>query len=154
MNKILIVDKPYGLTTSYVVNKLKKFYNATKAGHSGTLDPLATGVIAIFFGKLTKLIPFVNEQVKIYRVKALLGVQTDTLDISGDIVSTSRIKSLQFDKLKFVIKSFRGEYKYIPPGYSAIKINGIPAYRYIRKGQKITLPERVSQIYDISINGI
>ena len=154
MDKILIVNKPYGLTTSYVVNKLKKFYNATKAGHSGTLDPLATGVIAIFFGKLTKLIPFINEQVKIYRVKALLGIQTDTLDISGDIISTSKIKSLQPDKLKFIVKSFQGRYRYIPPGYSAIKISGIPAYKYMRKGQKVTLSERVSQIYDILVNDV
>lgn len=154
MDKILIVNKPYGLTTSYVVNKLKKLYNALKAGHTGTLDPLATGVIVIFFGRLTKLIPFIDEEVKIYRVKALLGIQTDTLDISGNIVSTSKIESLQSDKLKFVIKSFRGEYKYTPPQYSAIKINGVPAYKYVRKGQKISLSQRVSRIYDILINHV
>ncbi|HIC76517.1 MAG TPA: tRNA pseudouridine(55) synthase TruB [Candidatus Dadabacteria bacterium] len=154
MDKILIVNKPYGLTTSYVVNKLKKLYNALKAGHTGTLDPLATGVIVIFFGRLTKLIPFIDEEIKIYRVKALLGIQTDTLDISGNIVFTSKIESLQSDKLKSVIKSFRGEYKYTPPQYSAIKINGVPAYKYVRKGQKISLSQRVSRIYDILINHV
>ena len=154
MNKILIVNKPYGLTTAYVVNKLKKFYNADKAGHSGTLDPLATGVIVIFFGRLTKLIPFVQEQVKVYKVKALLGMQTDTLDISGDIEAVSKITDTEFDKLNPILKSFEGEYRYAPPQYSAIKIDGMSAYKYVREGKKVSLPEKVSQIYNILVNDI
>ncbi len=154
MNKILIVNKPCGLTTAYVVNKLKKFYNADKAGHSGTLDPLATGVVVIFFGRLTKLIPFVQEQVKAYKVKVLLGIQTDTLDISGSVEAVSKITDIRLDKLNLVLKSFQGEYRYLPPRYSAIKIEGMSAYKYARKGKKVSLPERVSQIYSILVNDI
>jgi tRNA pseudouridine(55) synthase len=154
MNKILIVNKPCGLTTAYVVNKLKKFYNADKAGHSGTLDPLATGVVVIFFGRLTKLIPFVQEQVKAYKVKVLLGIQTDTLDISGSIEAVSKITDIRLDKLNLILKSFQGEYRYLPPRYSAIKIEGMSAYKYARKGKEVSLPERVSQIYSILVNDI
>ena len=83
MDKILLIDKPCGMTTTYVTNKIKKYFNAEKAGHTGTLDPLATGVVPIFLGKLTKLIPFINENKKKYIVKAIIGLQTETLDISG-----------------------------------------------------------------------
>ena len=82
MNEILIVDKPYGLTSSYVVNKLKRHFGASKAGHSGTLDPLATGVLVVYFDDMTKVIPIIEEEIKTYEVKILLGIETDTLDIS------------------------------------------------------------------------
>ena len=91
MNKIIVVDKPYGLTSSFVVNKLKKFFGAEKAGHSGTLDPLATGVLVVYFDEMTKIIPYIDESIKNYEVKILLGLLTDTLDISGKILNLSKI---------------------------------------------------------------
>ena len=122
------------MTTTYVTNKIKKYFNAEKAGHTGTLDPLATGVVPIFLGKLTKLIPFINENKKKYIVKAIIGLQTETLDISGRVLHVTEVPQLHLETLKKIVKSFIGKYTYVPPSYSAIKINGIPSYKYARQG--------------------
>jgi len=151
MDKILLIDKPYGMTTTYVTNKIKKYFNAEKAGHTGTLDPLATGVVPIFLGKLTKLIPFINENKKKYIVKAIIGLQTETLDISGRVLHVTEVPQLHLETLKKIVKSFIGKYTYVPPSYSAIKINGIPSYKYARQGKEVGLTERISTIYDIHI---
>jgi tRNA pseudouridine55 synthase len=151
MNEIIIVDKPYGLTSSYVVNKLKKYFGASKAGHSGTLDPLATGVLVIYFDDMTKIIPYIDESVKKYNVKILLGLGTDTLDISGKIINLSNIKNYTKTDLKEVVSSFEGEYNYRPPIFSAIKIKGTPSYKLARKGRSVDLPIKNSYINKIDI---
>ena len=151
MNKIIVVDKPYGLTSSYVVNKLKKFFGAEKAGHSGTLDPLATGVLVVYFDDMTKIIPYIDESIKNYEVKILLGLLTDTLDISGKILNLSKIKKYSNNDIIDTIESFKGEYNYKPPIFSAIKINGIPSYKLARDGKCVELAIKKSYIEEIKI---
>ncbi|MEE2975251.1 MAG: tRNA pseudouridine(55) synthase TruB [Thermodesulfobacteriota bacterium] len=154
MDKILLIDKPYGMTTSHITNKIKKHFGAEKAGYTGTLDPLATGVVPIFLGNLTKLIPFIDEDRKTYRVKAIIGIETETLDISGKIIKTNKVRALKTKQLQNTVASFLGEYLYVPPSYSAIKVKGTPSYKYARSGREIKLPERASTIYDITILNI
>tara|TARA_Y100001970_G_scaffold126414_1_gene156357 strand:+ start:44316 stop:45206 length:891 start_codon:yes stop_codon:yes gene_type:complete len=151
MNQIIVVDKPYGLTSSYVVKKLKKLFGAKKAGHSGTLDPLATGVLVVYFDDMTKLIPYVDENIKNYQVKILLGLETDTLDISGKITNLSKIKDYSIADFNKTISNFIGEYIYSPPIYSAIKVKGIPSYTYARDGVDVELPVKKSIIEKIKI---
>ena len=151
MNKIIVVDKPYGLTSSFVVNKLKKFFGAEKAGHSGTLDPLATGVLVVYFDEMTKIIPYIDESIKNYEVKILLGLLTDTLDISGKILNLSKIKKYSNNDIIDTIESFKGEYNYKPPIFSAIKINGIPSYKLARDGKCVELAIKKSYIEEIKI---
>ena len=151
MNEIIIVDKPYGLTSSYVVNKLKKYFGASKAGHSGTLDPLATGVLVVYFDDMTKIIPFIDESTKKYKVKILFGIETDTLDISGQILRTSKVKDYSQIDFLDVVKNFIGDYDYTPPSFSAIKIKGVPSYKYARQGRSLDLPKRKSIIKDIEV---
>ena len=151
MNEIIIVDKPYGLTSSYVVNKLKKYFGASKAGHSGTLDPLATGALVVYFDDMTKIIPFIDESTKKYKVKILFGIETDTLDISGQILRTSRVKDYSHIDFLDVVKNFIGDYNYTPPSFSAIKIKGVPSYKYARQGRNVDLPKRKSIIKDIEV---
>ena len=151
MNKIIVVDKPYGLTSSFVVNKLKKFFGAEKAGHSGTLDPLATGVLVVYFDEMTKIISYIDESIKNYEVKILLGLLTDTLDISGKILNLSKIKKYSNNDIIDTIESFKGEYNYKPPIFSAIKINGIPSYKLARDGKCVELAIKKSYIEEIKI---
>ena len=151
MNEIIIVDKPYGLTSSYVVNKLKKYFGASKAGHSGTLDPLATGVLVVYFDDMTKIIPFIDESTKKYKVKILFGIETDTLDISGQILRTSKVKDYSHIDFLDVVKNFIGDYDYTPPSFSAIKIKGVPSYKYARQGRSVDLPKKKSIIKDIEV---
>lgn len=151
MNKIIVVDKPYGLTSSFIVNKLKKFFGAEKAGHSGTLDPLATGVLVVYFDEMTKIIPYIDESIKNYEVKILLGLLTDTLDISGKILNLSKIKKYSNNDIIDTIESFKGEYNYKPPIFSAIKINGIPSYKLARDGKCVELAIKKSYIEEIKI---
>ena len=151
MNEIIIVDKPYGLTSSYVVNKLKKYFGASKAGHSGTLDPLATGVLVVYFDDMTKIIPFIDESTKKYKVKILFGIETDTLDISGQILRTSKVKDYSQIDFLDVVKNFIGDYDYTPPSFSAIKIKGVPSYKYARQGRSLDLPKKKSIIKDIEV---
>ena len=151
MNQIIVIDKPYGVTSSYVVNRLKKLFGAKKAGHSGTLDPLATGALVVYFDEMTKLIPFIKENKKKYQVKILLGIETDTLDISGKITAFSKIRDYSTIDLNERISNFIGDYSYYPPIYSAIKVRGIPSYKYARKGKDIKLSKKNSFIDEIKI---
>ena len=151
MNRIIVIDKPYGLTSSYVANKLKNFLGAKKAGHSGTLDPIATGVLVVFFDDMTKIIPYINEEIKKYEVKILLGLETDTLDIAGKITSLSMKSDYLNTDFNKVISAFIGEYIYQPPIYSAIKVKGVPSYRYAREGRDLELKDKKSTIDKIQI---
>jgi len=154
MNKILVVNKPNNLTSSFVVNKLKRFFSSSKAGHSGTLDPLAEGVLVIFLGSMTKIIPFISENIKRYKVKMLLGLETDTLDIAGHITKSSGMKELDELYINKVVKNFQGEYEYDPPQYSAIRVNGKRSYKNAREGNFVEIPKRKSTISSIRINKI
>ena len=147
-NGILNIDKPQGITSHDVVDVIRKIFPSTKVGHTGTLDPLATGVIPICIGKATKLSDELLSENKKYYVKMLLGVETDTYDITGKIVFAN---TLDYDDIyiKERIKRFIGKQMQIPPKYSAIKVNGKKAYEYARKDEKVELKPREIEIFDI-----
>lgn len=153
-NGILNIDKPKGLTSHDVVDIIRKIFLNTKVGHTGTLDPLATGVLPICIGKATKLSDELISKDKKYYVKMLLGVETDTYDITGNIVFANPLNADEI-YIKERIKRFVGKQLQIPPKYSAIKVNGKKAYDYARKGENIELKPREIEIFeieDISVN--
>lgn len=147
-NGILNIDKPQGITSHDVVDVIRKIFPSMKVGHTGTLDPIATGVLPICIGKATKLSDELLSENKKYYVKMLLGVETDTYDITGKIVFAN---TLEYDDIyiKERIKRFIGKQMQIPPKYSAIKVNGKKAYEYARKDEKIELKPREIEIFDI-----
>lgn len=147
-NGILNIDKPQGITSHDVVDVIRKIFPNMKVGHTGTLDPIATGVLPICIGKATKLSDELLSENKKYYVKMLLGVETDTYDITGKIVFAN---TLEYDDIyiKERIKRFIGKQMQIPPKYSAIKVNGKKAYEYARKDEKIELKPREIEIFDI-----
>lgn len=147
MDKILLVNKPKGLTSRDVVNKIVKIFNTKKVGHAGTLDPLATGVLVVCIDKATKLVELASGN-KTYQVEALFGMQTDTLDIEGKILKEEEV-NIPNKKIFSVIKSFIGKYNQEIPLYSAKKINGKKLYEYARKNIKVDLPSKQVVIYSI-----
>lgn len=149
-NGILNIDKPQGLTSHDVVDIIRKVFPGVKVGHTGTLDPIATGVLPICIGEATKLSNELMSKSKIYKVKMLLGVETDTYDITGRITFASVVSKDEI-YIKERIKRFIGKQKQIPPKYSAIKVDGKRAYSYARNGEEINLPERDIEIYSIDV---
>ena len=132
MDGIIIINKPKGFTSQNVVSKTKKILNIKKAGHTGTLDPLATGVLPILVGNYTKLSKYLIEHDKVYRAKVKFGERRDTGDLEGKVVETSNIKIEDVEKIKTVLKSMVGKGFQTPPIYSAIKVNGKKLYEYAR----------------------
>ena len=153
-SKILLLNKHKGTTSNNQLQKLKKALGQSKAGFSGTLDPLASGVLPIFFNNSTKLIQYVPEESKIYRVKAILGITTNTLDICGEVKSIKNYKSHQHLTNKIIeeaINSCNGEFKYKLPKFSAIKIDGKKSYELARSNKNFEPKERISSIKSIEI---
>ena len=152
LNKLhgwLIIDKPSGIGSTKIVNVIKKKIGIKKIGHWGTLDPDATGVLALALGEATKTIKFIENSLKTYRFTIRLGISTDTDDSSGNIINKSKIRP-KTKTIKDVIKNFEGEISQIPPRLSAIKINGKRAYNLFREGKKYELSPR--QIFVENIN--
>lgn len=137
----LIVDKPAGPTSTAVVNKVRWAMNAKKAGHAGTLDPDATGVLAIALGEATKTVPYVTEALKSYAFTVRLGQATNTDDADGEIIAESPLRPTD-DEIKDVLGQFIGDIKQIPPQFSAVKIDGQRAYKMARAGESLTLEAR------------
>lgn len=150
INGWLIVDKPRNMGSTQVVGKTRWLMHANKNGHTGTLDPFATGVLPIAFGEATKLISFVTDGKKEYEFVLKFGEQTSTDDTEGEVIGKcSKIPSRE--EIEKVLPLFMGEITQIPPVYSAIKINGKPAYKRARKGEKVEMPERKVFIYDLQL---
>ena len=147
-NGILNIDKPQGITSHDVVDVIKKLFPNMKVGHTGTLDPLATGVLPICIGEATKLTNQIISENKTYKVKMLLGVETDTYDVTGKIMFASTVNKDEI-YIKERIKRFIGIQEQIPPMYSAIRVNGKRAYSYAREGKNIKLLPRKIEIYSI-----
>jgi len=141
MNGILLVNKPKDYTSRDVVNKLTKIFNTKKIGHTGTLDPIAEGVLVITIGKCTKLCDLLTSSYKEYIATIKLGIKTDTLDITGNILEEKDFKITE-DQVKEVLNSFKGKSIQEVPIYSAIKVNGKKLYEYAREGKSIELPTR------------
>lgn len=147
-NGILNIDKPQGITSHDVVDIVRKIFPGIKVGHTGTLDPIATGVLPICIGKATKLSDELLSENKVYKVKMLLGVETDTYDITGKIVFANTLNEDEI-YIKERIKRFIGKSSQIPPIYSAIKIKGKKAYEYARNGENVSLKSREIEIFNI-----
>ena len=144
VNGWLIFDKPQGMTSTQAVAKVKRLYQAAKAGHAGTLDPLATGVLPIAFGEATKTVPFVVEGSKAYRFTVRFGSETDTDDAEGKVVATSDLRPSRAE-IEDKLAGFTGEIEQVPPRYSALKIDGARAYDLARGDEEFELaPRRVS----------
>ena len=146
---ILNIDKPAGITSYDVVDVIKKLFIGSKVGHTGTLDPVATGVLPILIGDATKLSDNLTAENKAYRVKMLLGVETNTYDITGKIVYASIVNKDEI-YIRERIKRFIGVQQQTPPQYSAIKVEGKRAYQYAREGKEVELKPRTIEIYDIN----
>ena len=149
----LIIDKQENIGSTDVVNQTRRLLNATKNGHTGTLDPFATGVLPIAFGEATKLIPYVTDGNKEYEFVLKFGSTTDTLDLTGNIIETgNRIPSKE--EILKIIPEFIGSITQIPPAYSAIKINGQRAYNLARKGENVIIPKRQIEIFSLKLLSI
>ena len=137
----LVIDKPLGITSSAVVNKAKWAFDAQKAGHAGTLDPEATGVLAIAFGEATKTVPYVTDSLKAYRFTVRLGEATNTDDAEGEVIATSQKRPGAAD-IRAELPAFRGDILQVPPQYSAVKVDGERAYKRARDGEEMALQAR------------
>ncbi|APH58193.1 tRNA pseudouridine(55) synthase [Granulibacter bethesdensis] len=141
----LIIDKPQGMTSTDVVNRVKRGFDAQKAGHGGTLDPLATGLLPIAFGAATKTVPYVMDGTKLYHFTLKMGESRDTDDAEGAVTATSTVRPTD-DVLRAALEGFRGTIMQIPPAYSAIKVAGERAYDMARDGRPPDLPPRPARV--------
>ncbi|MCX5887175.1 MAG: tRNA pseudouridine(55) synthase TruB [Proteobacteria bacterium] len=151
---VLVIDKPSGPTSFEVIRRLKKWMKSEKIGHTGTLDPLATGVLPLCFNQATKLVPFLMEGIKEYEVMMKLGVETDTQDSTGRVIRESHDPEITEDMLLSTIKAFEGRVKQVPPMFSALKYHGKPLYQLARQGIELEREEREVEIKSIQVTGI
>ena len=137
----LVVDKPAGMTSTLVVNKVRWALDAKKAGHAGTLDPAATGVLAVALGEATKTVPYITDALKCYRFAVRLGIATNTDDAEGEVIATSDARPSDED-IASALVAFRGEIMQVPPQFSAVKVDGERAYALARAGEEMDLAAR------------
>lgn len=137
----LVVDKPAGITSTAVVNKVKWAMDAQKAGHAGTLDPAATGVLAIALGEATKTVPYITDALKCYRFMINLGAATTTDDAEGAVIAVSETRPDDAE-IKAALAAFRGDIQQVPPQFSAVKVDGERAYDLAREGEAMDLAAR------------
>lgn len=147
-NGILNINKPEGWTSQDVVAKLRGRLHIRRVGHTGTLDPMATGVLPVCFGKATRIIEYYDDDFKTYEAEMKLGMVTDTLDITGTVLETKPVDVSEEDVIQ-AIDSFRGWITQIPPKYSALKLNGKPLYKYAREGVEVEIKSRKIYVADI-----
>lgn len=152
--RIILVDKPHGWTSFQAVKKVKYGINAKKIGHAGTLDPLATGLLILCTGKMTKQIEGIQAQYKEYTGTFVLGATTPSVDLETEIDQTYPIEHITFDKIEECRQSFIGDISQTPPLFSAVKIKGQRAYDIARKGGQVQIKSRVVHIYDFKITRI
>lgn len=150
VNGIVVVDKPIGASSNAVLQQVKRLYGAAKAGHTGSLDPLATGVLPVCLGEATKLSQYLLDSDKSYRTTAKLGIRTNTGDAEGEVVSERPVAVTESD-LEPVLAKFRGPIEQVPSMFSALKHNGKPLYEYARQGIEIERPARKVNIYRLSL---
>ena len=152
MDGIIIINKPKNCTSHDIVRKAKKVFNE-KFGHTGTLDPNATGVLPLLVGKGTQIAKYIINHDKIYEAVLKLGEKTDTADIEGSILETKKVpeESLKTEKVKQVLNSFIGKQEQTPPIYSAIKVRGKKLYEYARKGENVEIKPRQIEIYNMEL---
>ena len=148
----LVVDKPAGMTSTAVVNKVKWAFEAKKAGHAGTLDPAATGILAVALGEATKTVPYVTDAMKAYRFGIRFGAATNTDDADGEVIATSALRPTD-DTLRAALPTFVGDIEQVPPQYSAVKVEGERAYKLARDGEELELAARPLFVESLTLSG-
>lgn len=151
---VLLLDKPAGMSSNQALQRAKYLFLAEKAGHTGSLDPLATGMLPLCFGEATKIAGLLLGARKVYETEARLGVETDTLDAEGEVVRQRPIPVLSNAQVESVLRGFVGEIEQIPPAYSAIKRDGVPLYRLARAGEPVEVEPRRVQVHSIELLGL
>lgn len=151
MNGVIVINKEKNYTSRDVVNIIGKHFNTKKIGHTGTLDPIATGVLVLCMGTSLKLVEMLMDHDKEYIAKIKLGIETDTLDITGQIIKQKEVPDLTKKNIEEVLNSFKGKIKQQVPIYSAIKVNGKKLYEYARNNEQVDLPMKEVEIYDINL---
>ncbi len=151
VNGILLVDKPLGISSNAALQKTKHLFHAKKAGHTGSLDPLATGMLPLCFGEATKFSQYLLAADKTYEVKAQLGIRTATSDAEGEVISNKEVPQLDIAAIDKLFDQFRGSIEQIPSMYSALKHNGQPLYKLARQGITVERPSRKIQVYDLKV---
>jgi len=152
VNGILVIDKPAGVTSNGILQQVKRLYGAAKAGHTGALDPLATGVLPLCFGEATKFSQMMLDSDKAYIATARLGVKTETGDSEGAVVEERPVPAgLGTDLLEPVLDRFRGDIQQVPSMYSALKHKGRPLYEYAREGIEVERPARPVTIFELTL---
>jgi tRNA pseudouridine55 synthase len=141
----LIIDKPQGMTSTDVVNRLRRGFDAQKAGHGGTLDPLATGLLPVAFGRATKTVPYIMDGTKLYRFTLRIGEARDTDDADGAVTETSDVRPTD-EQFRAALPAFRGDIMQVPPVFSAIKVAGERAYDMAREGRPPVLEPRPARV--------
>lgn len=147
---ILLLDKPYEMSSNGAVQASKRIYFANKAGHTGALDPLATGMLPVCFGEATKFSQFLLDTDKVYQVTGKLGVRTTTSDIDGEVVATKEVNVSQ-ERLEQALEKFRGTTDQVPSMYSALKYQGQPLYKYAREGIEVPRESRKITVYRLDL---
>jgi tRNA pseudouridine55 synthase len=151
MNGVLIIDKPRAWTSHDVVNKARRILQEKRIGHTGTLDPLATGVLVLCIGKATRLVRYLESDDKEYSAEMRLGSVTDTQDAEGRVLETRHYLPPSEDQVRTALKAFLGDIRQRPPAYSALKVDGVPSYRLARTGKAREHPERTVTIHAIDL---
>ncbi len=151
MNRIISINKPSGYTSRDIVNIISRKFNTKKVGHTGTLDPLAEGVLVICIGKYTKLVEIISSSEKEYIAKIILGIKTDTYDTEGSILEQKDASNILKENILNCLEKFKGKYNQEVPIYSAVKVNGKKLYEYARKNKKVELPKKEVNIKSIEL---
>lgn len=147
----MILDKPKGMTSQRAVERVKKILKVKCAGHTGTLDPFATGVLPICLGESTKVIPFLDEDFKEYEAVLKLGIETDTMDEMGNVINEKKVGDLDENEVRRVLMKFMGEIRQIPPMFSALKKDGVRLYSLARQGKEVPRSPRTVVIRELNL---
>ncbi len=151
INGIVLLDKAKGLSSNAALQEVKRLFEARKAGHTGSLDPLATGVLPLCLGEATKVSQFLLDSDKRYRARLKLGIRTDSGDSDGEVIEQHDASGIATAKIVAALDSFRGDIEQVPPMHSAIKVDGVPLYRMARKGVEIEREARQVTVYSLEL---
>ncbi|WP_136066875.1 tRNA pseudouridine(55) synthase TruB [Modicisalibacter radicis] len=150
---VLLLDKPRGVSSNHALQRVRRLFQAQKAGHTGTLDPMATGLLPVCFGEATKFSSYLLEADKVYRTYVRLGEITDSGDADGELIERRPVPTLETADIERVLVDFRGEIEQVPPMYSALKHQGKPLYQLAREGKTIARAPRRVTVYDMRLVG-
>lgn len=149
---ILLLDKPQGISSNQALQRVKRIYNANKAGHTGSLDPLATGMLPVCFGEATKISGYLLDANKRYSATCQLGVRTDSADADGKVIERKPVEGLNRSDIEAALKQFTGDIQQVPPMYSALKRDGVPLYKLARQGVEVEREARNVTIYSLKLD--